>query len=166
MAFTALGVNAGFAWSINATVPVTTGADMLVPLRLKYGRYGVSIVPLRSISDRLAYNVLSRTLSDSIPTPGATRSGFALFPPAPGPRELNVATVSSERSDVPMWLDAPTVRTHGALPGAVTPPYCIRPSALRPRLPAAAVTTIPSRTTRLAASVSGSESYDSYTPAL
>src|SRR5205809_744096 len=23
-----------------------------------------------------------------------------------------------------MWLDAPTVNTHGALPGAVIPPYC------------------------------------------
>ena len=24
-----------------------------------------------------------------------------------------------------MWLDAPTVNTHGALPGAVIPPYCV-----------------------------------------
>ena len=27
-----------------------------------------------------------------------------------------------------MWLDAPTVSTHGALPGAVMPPYCVTPS--------------------------------------
>ena len=37
-------------------------------------------------------------------------------------RELNTAIVSSDRLAVPMWLDAPTVSTHGALPGAVTPP--------------------------------------------
>ena len=37
IAFTAFGVRAGFAWSINAIVPLTTGADMLVPLRLMYG---------------------------------------------------------------------------------------------------------------------------------
>ena len=60
-----------------------------------------------------------------MPTPGATRSGFALKSIAVGPRELNAATVSSPRSVVPMWLDAPTVSTHGALPGAPTPPYCV-----------------------------------------
>ena len=38
--------------------------------------------------------------------------------------------MSSARSTVPMWLDAPTVSTHGALPGAVMPPYCVCPSAL------------------------------------
>ena len=36
-AFTALGVSVGFASSINATVPATTGVAMLVPLRLRYG---------------------------------------------------------------------------------------------------------------------------------
>ena len=30
-----------------ATAPVTTGADMLVPLRLRYGSNGVSRVPAR-----------------------------------------------------------------------------------------------------------------------
>ena len=51
--------------------------------------------------------------------------------------------MSSARSTVPMWLDAPTVSTHGALPGAVMPPYCVAPCGLRPLLPAAATTTIP-----------------------
>ena len=58
-----------------------------------------------------------------------------------------------------MWLDAPTVRTHGALPGAVMPPYCGWPCASRPGLPAAATTTMPASTARLAASVSGSVVY-------
>ena len=60
-----------------------------------------------------------------MPTPGATRSGFAPLSIAVGPRELNAAIVSSARSTVPMWLDAPTVSTHGALPGAVMPPYIV-----------------------------------------
>ncbi len=34
IALTAFGVSFGFASSINATVPATTGAAMLVPLRL------------------------------------------------------------------------------------------------------------------------------------
>ena len=68
-------------------------------------------------------SVLPASASDSIPTPGATRSGLALKSIALGPRELNAATVSSRRSAVPMWLEAPTVSTHGALPGAPIPPY-------------------------------------------
>ena len=31
------GVSFGFAWSISATVPLTTGAAMLVPLSTMYG---------------------------------------------------------------------------------------------------------------------------------
>ena len=84
---------------------------------------------------------------------------------AVGPRELNAAIVSSARSTVPMWLDAPTVSTHGALPGAVTPPYCVLPCAV------AAVVAgggddddARARPRACAASVSGSVSYDSYTP--
>ena len=42
-----------------------------------------------------------------------------------------------------MWLDAPTVNTHGALPGAVMPPYCVRPVARCAVVPAAATTTMP-----------------------
>src|SRR3982751_5679723 len=54
MALTALGVSAGFAWSINATVAATTGADMLVPLRLRYGKYEVGTVPAISFAPGLA----------------------------------------------------------------------------------------------------------------
>src|SRR5262245_18255222 len=81
-----------------------------------------------------------------MPTPGATRSGFAVKSIAAGPRELNAAMVSSERLAVPMWLDAPTVSTHGALPGAVMPPYCIVPFGPRPLFPAAATTVTPPAT--------------------
>src|SRR6266540_1855515 len=35
IAFTRFGVSVGFACSINATLPATTGADMLVPVRLR-----------------------------------------------------------------------------------------------------------------------------------
>ena len=44
----AFGVSVGFACSISATVPATTGAAMLVPLRLRYGLYGVEMRPSRS----------------------------------------------------------------------------------------------------------------------
>ena len=37
IAFTRFGVSFGFACSISATVPATTGAAMLVPVRLRYG---------------------------------------------------------------------------------------------------------------------------------
>ena len=39
-----------------------------------------------------------------------------------GPRELKSATSSSSRFSVPIVLDAPTVITHGALPGDVMLP--------------------------------------------
>ena len=78
-----------------------------------------------------------------MPTPGATRSGFAAQSRYVGPRELNVAIVSSPRLGVPFVLEAPTVSTHGALPGALMPPYCGWPAAFLPQLPAAATTTTP-----------------------
>ena len=37
IALTRFGVRFGFACSISATVPATTGAAMLVPVRLRYG---------------------------------------------------------------------------------------------------------------------------------
>src|SRR5436190_825941 len=129
---------------------------MLVPLRLRYGRYDVETVPGRRYGANVAYSALAGSLNDSIPTPGATRSGFADASIAVGPRELNAAIVSSLRSIVPMWLDAPTVSTHGALPGDATPPYWPCPLAPRPLLPAAATTTMPELTALRAASVSGS----------
>ena len=91
-------------------------------------------------------------------------SGLARWSSAVGPREVNAAIVSSARSTVPMWLEAPTVSTQGAFPGDVMPPYCVWLSGLRPLFPAAATTVIPARTARSAASVSGSVVYDSYTP--
>ena len=77
------------------------------------------------------------------------------------PRELKLACVSSCRFGVPLVLDAPTVITHGALPGAAMPPQIGVPSRCLPQLPAAATTTTPASTTRLVASVSGSVQYDS-----
>ena len=47
------------------------------------------------------------------------------------------------------------MRTHGALPGDVMPPDCGWPFSSRPRLPAAATTTMPASAARWAASVSG-----------
>src|SRR5204863_4677252 len=118
-------------------------------------------VPDNRYGERELYSVLLGDVADSMPTPGATRSGLAVRSIAVGPRELKGAIVSSERSIVPMWLEAPTVSTHGALPGAVIPPYCVCACALRPRLPAAVTTTTPASTARLAASVNGSVAYDS-----
>src|SRR6185295_18154943 len=79
-----------------------------------------------------------------------------------GPDELKLAISSSVRVSVPFVLVAPTVSTHGALPGAVTAPYCRWPWAFLPMLPAAVTTVMPRSVTRLAASVSGSVQYDSW----
>src|SRR5262245_4531226 len=161
IAFTRFGVSEGFACSMSAIVPLTTGDAMLVPLSERYGSDAVVTVPQRRISGLVFHSVLPASASDSMPTPGATRSGLATKSIADGPRELNPATVSSDRFAVPLWLEAPTVITHGALPGAPIAPYCALPSAPRPRLPAAETTTRPASTARFAASVSGSVLYDS-----
>ena len=100
-----------------------------------------------------------------MPTPCASRSGLAAKSIQVGPRELNGRAVSSLRGVVPSWLAAPTVSTHGAFPGQVMPPNCARAGRrFRPRLPAAATTTMPASTARLAACASGSVLYDSNTP--
>src|SRR4051812_5658443 len=124
MAFTMSGVRFGFACRTSAIVPLTTGAAMLVPLSERYGSVAVGTVPRRRIWGFAFHSVLPASAVDSIPTPGATRSGFAWLSIALGPRELNGATVSSARSTVPLWLEAPTQITHGALPGAPMPPDC------------------------------------------
>ena len=83
----------------------------------------MATVPLNKYGASELYIELAGLLSDSVPTPGATTSGFAARSTAVGPRELNAAIVSSPRSIVPIVLEAPTVSTHGALPGAVIAPY-------------------------------------------
>ena len=47
MALTAFGVRAALASSISAMAPVTTGAAMLVPVRLRYGSLPVCAEPQR-----------------------------------------------------------------------------------------------------------------------
>ena len=49
------------------------------------------------------YMALAGSLSDTMPTPGATRSGLAARSTAVGPRELNAAMVSSLRSIVSLY---------------------------------------------------------------
>src|SRR3954452_3461485 len=161
MALIRLGVRLGLACSINAIVPLTTGAATLVPLIDKYGFAASGILPATSGAGFSTNSVLPGTASETVPTPGATRSGLAMKSVAVGPAELKLARVSSLRVSVPCVLEAPTVSTHGALPGAVIPPYCGWPAAFLPRLPAAVTTVIPRSVTRLAASVSGSVQNDS-----
>ena len=118
------GVRFGLACSISATVPVTTGAAMLVPLS---ARYGFEPSAERAVEQRRTFvdvEGAAGTASETVPTPGATRSGFASKSTAVGPDELKSAISSSLRVSVPIVLEAPTVSTHGALPGAVMPPYC------------------------------------------
>ncbi len=95
---------------------------MLVPLKLRYGRYEVGTEPPSRYGDLLTWNALAGSRSDSMPAPGATMSGFAALSTAAGPRELNVAIVSSPRATLPKCDDAPIVSTQGPFPGAVTPP--------------------------------------------
>ena len=84
--------------------------------------------------------------------PGATTSGLITMSYRVGPRELNGATVSSDRAAVPCVSSAPTVSTDGSLPGDVTPPNTILPSVVLPTFPADATTTMPAATARSAAS--------------
>ena len=165
IAFTAFGVSDGIRLQHQRDVPVTTGAAMLVPLSARYG--GCASDECRraahfglALTERAA-----RRRQRKVPTPGATRSGFAAQSRYVGPRELKVAIDVVARSGVPFVLDAPTVSTHGALPGA-RDAAVLRLARRRscPALPAAATTTTPASTTRLAASVSGSVQYDSVTP--
>src|SRR3954463_4839152 len=104
IAFTRLGVSFGLACIINATVPVTIGAAMLVPVRLRYGFLGVRNEPLSSIVGLSRYSTLPGAASEAMPTPVATTSGLAAKSLAVGPRELNVPIVSSARVSVPLWL--------------------------------------------------------------
>ena len=67
--------------------------------------------------------MLPAEASETVPVPGATRSGFAPKSIFVGPDELKPAIVSSYRVSVPFVLEAPTVSTHGAFAGAVIPPY-------------------------------------------
>ena len=64
--------------------------------------------------------------------PGAATSGFTARSYAEGPRELNVATVSSDRSTVPHVFSAPTVIAYGEFAGDEIPPRMTRPSGAVP----------------------------------
>src|SRR2546426_5038141 len=102
MAFTAFGVSCGLASSISATVPVTTGAATLVPVRLMYGLYqSDELLPATWDVGLSCISVLNGSVVDSTPTPGATRSGLAAKSTHDGPRELKRAIVSSLRVEVP-----------------------------------------------------------------
>src|SRR5947209_8238889 len=114
-ALTAFGVIDGFFWSISATAPATTGVAMLVPLILIYEE------PIRNCG-KLFARVEPELMAATTCDPGAVISGLIRCSTAVGPRELYVATVSSERSSVPQVVMAPTVITAGSLPGLVMPP--------------------------------------------
>ena len=86
----------------------------------------------------------------------ALLTGFESKSMKVGPDELKLAIVSSYRVSVPLVLEAPTVSTQGALPGAVIAPYCSCPCAFLPMLPAAVTTVMPWSVTAFTASVSGS----------
>src|SRR5215212_10000801 len=116
---------------------------MLVPLSDRYGLAPRPSEPSTRYSALAKYNELPAAASDTVPVPGATRSGFAAKSIHVGPAELYGAISSSARVSVPTVDDAPIVRTHGELPGAVMPPNCSLPSAFCPRLPAAATTVMP-----------------------
>ena len=89
-------------------------------------------------------------------------SGLAKASYHVGPRELNVATSSSDLTAVPCVNRAPTVMADGALPGEVTPAYPGSPvTGLIPQFPAAATTTSPARVACSIAWTRGSDAADS-----
>ena len=89
IALTRFGVSFGFACSISATVPATTGDAMLVPVRLRYGLVAVRHHTVEHVG-RLGLSTTGcpETASDTMPVPVATTSGFAAKSTAVGPREL------------------------------------------------------------------------------
>ena len=100
IAFTAFGESGGLnrcaarpASSISATVPLTTPADMLVPLSLMNGLPPTITMPPGYVEA----SVLGTLRSETSFEPGATRSGFWKPSNHVGPRELYQATVSSPR---------------------------------------------------------------------
>ena len=88
IAFTAFGVRLGFASSISATTPATTGDAMLVPVRLRYGCDAVATDPASNDPGWVRLKWLPALASETVPVPGATRSGFAPKSIYVGPREL------------------------------------------------------------------------------
>ena len=62
-------------------------------------------------------------------TPGAATSGLIATSNGVGPRELNVATVSSARPAVLHVFRAPTVMAYGEFAGDAMPPRTVLPVA-------------------------------------
>src|SRR3954470_15802841 len=125
-AFTWSGVILGCSCSINAAAPLTTGVAMLVPLISVYNDGEPGIPPYSEGDAWLPGNSVSKVLpgtrSETIALPGATRSGLTMRSPADGPLELKLVIRSSPRTDVWFVFIAPTVMTHGSLPGAAMVP--------------------------------------------
>src|SRR5207302_1648503 len=104
------------------TPPLTIGAAMLVPLKNMYALFPLPATCVAGYSFGRTELFAS---SDTIFTPGAETSGFTARSYAVGPRELNVATVSSDRPGVPHVFSAPTVIAYGELPGDAMLPSTI-----------------------------------------
>ena len=79
---------------------------MLVPLRSMYALFALPATCSAGYADTSAEFFAS---SDTMRTPGAARSGLTVRSIGAGPRELNVATVSSLRPTVDHVFVAPTV---------------------------------------------------------
>ena len=94
---------------------------MLVPESVKYSRLAVRAGHAQVLEFALNRR-LPRAASDTMLTPGATRSGLASRSNRVGPRELESETRSSERSGVPSVSSEPTQIADGALHGTPTPP--------------------------------------------
>ena len=93
---------------------------MLVPDSVKYS--GWPVAPgTRRCSNSLNRR-LPRAASDTMFTPGATRSGLASRSKRVGPRELDSETRSSVSVGVPCVSSEPTQIADGALHGTPTPP--------------------------------------------
>ena len=121
---TAFGVSAGLAWSISATVPLTTGAAMLVPVSRRWTGSRCRRCPrsrgrdCRRAARRLAHRLDADAGRDDV----RLRLSIAV-----GPRELNGARHRRRRGPpCPCGSrrrrSAPTARCR-----AVMPPYCGSP---------------------------------------
>ena len=121
----------GSAWNRREATPETTAAAWEVPVPLKYA------LPTRA-PGFVTSTELPAARSETMVTPGATRSGFE-NPSWVGPRDEKSETVSSLNDWVFLRSAAPTVTTYGSSAGLVIV------FDEDPRFPAETLTKIPER---------------------
>ena len=157
MALTRFGVSKGFACSISATVPLTTGAAMLVPDSVRYGLYVVADRPVEQSGRMGGVEEAGRIAQRHDAVPGATSPASPGSRSPTGPSSCRARSTSSVRVHRALRVrsaDREDPRRIARSGDAAVLRFAV--GRLRPKLPAAETTTMPASTARFAASVRGS----------